>query len=1262
MAFPSRYRDPEPFPLDFTQGFGTQAKQQGVYLHWHLPAALGRGRADLSAGRAAPLWYPPVPNRWLVLRHFRPDGTPAGAAPQTTGWLVYSDYCSDRNKAKGGGTSRVAKDRWMGRSVSLDGTVWSEQTGPWCSPLTALGPGLPSFAAFQPYCEDVFSFHDPLTDSGGTPAALGRGNLGYLLAGWHTAPADDPLDTHQVDRLLDFFGDPRTTAEERARHALNRLGWHLADPPPLTGGERSVYAGTVLGLFWDKDADRPPRSRKPDGHQDVKLAVGHDMADAMAALVRDSLPAPGLGDATAGRPDGDATADHPDADVTAGHPDNTATVPFHAFHTGHLSTLDRAVDEHHEAELLRAATHENWFAPTPRGTRWKVTRVQDASPPRLDEAPSPERDEDLVTRLAGLNTAQHALDVQQCVITSLLRHTAELWWLHGLYAEARDKPVFDDARCAEAIDPERSGPAQDLRAAVATAAGLRGAVDRARVAVEAVLPKGYTLTGGAAAPFHEPADPTLLIRGAGTPLSDSLGKNAALPCRAPLALLTTASVRAQGSSPGFTATAPAPPPLPPQWDKATDGLPEPVRSALKGLAGELYVLHAIVHHLQQTDEARLKRGTRLSDSDRVASPPKERWPVTDVVWEQPWRPLTLAWQAECHTLPFDGPGPVWDFDGSRRHLHGVTAATGHFQFQGRSLISAVPVTTLQRRIDAHLDTYPDRPGPDFEEFRRLAGTWNLASQRLTGLRAALARRCPASTTAGPPAWLAPLPPTAPDPGSGAYQPVPAVHFRLRRLNIVDSFGRGVLVVDEGNEHNYRTHRADSVTPDHPVLGQERDAYRYVELGPRLGLPAALCLTPLSRTATTTGLDKVVDTDSDPYLTQDTPVAGWLVVRRTGTGQHPSAHWALAVYGPEGRALGEVRRLAGPAADGSRDAVTWLPLPDSPCPTPRSLREAAFAATHPALAGFLAALVDEDPDAIAAGTAPGTDRPARLDDLASSVDTALMATAHHAGTAAIGAGLAAGRALALVRLRLHLELDGTPLTDPHWNSVFDSIDTTDPHYRDRRWPVRLGTGGDRTDGLVGYYTGPADRPGDTDYATFHAVHSPHSPAGHYTTPILDGSDLAVPARPAATTVDPHDAAYFTALLDPRVSLSAHTDIQPVLRWSLPPATVEEHLARLTLAVPLGPVLARTLPASTGPTTVPGPPRLTLPTPDATGDWGFATPARPTPDVPDPNGWDHYALAAGTFEARLEPATPDARSGYLTLGSRPAPPPEQPETDR
>jgi hypothetical protein len=84
------YADPAPPPFACDPSdFAAQPGSQGVYLSWTLPKALRHGRQQTGS---AAIEYPFVPNRWLVVRLYRPAGSVGSAvAPQCTAWVVQSD-------------------------------------------------------------------------------------------------------------------------------------------------------------------------------------------------------------------------------------------------------------------------------------------------------------------------------------------------------------------------------------------------------------------------------------------------------------------------------------------------------------------------------------------------------------------------------------------------------------------------------------------------------------------------------------------------------------------------------------------------------------------------------------------------------------------------------------------------------------------------------------------------------------------------------------------------------------------------------------------------------------------------------------------------------------------------------------------------------------------------------------------------------------------------------------------------------------------
>lgn len=227
--------------------------EPGVHLHWKLPAALTHGVQ--SAGGVVE--FPPVPNRWLVLR-VAADDAPAG---WTRAWVVQSDAMgSDARNATivrdPGGAYLATR---IGRADLYDAY---RENPPAAEPLTAIGAGDPMFAAFYPGCRDVFGFHDVLQ-------GIDEGTFLYLVAGWYARREDDPLGsdggrTEHVERREDLEAQWFSPA--------------VAEASPT----RTVCHGTLHGVAWRRGDDG---SAAMPGGATYRVAVGNTAVEALSALV-----------------------------------------------------------------------------------------------------------------------------------------------------------------------------------------------------------------------------------------------------------------------------------------------------------------------------------------------------------------------------------------------------------------------------------------------------------------------------------------------------------------------------------------------------------------------------------------------------------------------------------------------------------------------------------------------------------------------------------------------------------------------------------------------------------------------------------------------------------------------------------------------------------------------------------------------------------------------------------------------------------------
>jgi hypothetical protein len=221
--------NPGPEVVDGPEPLGpSTTRPGGVHLQWALPDALLRGRLQDPRGRAGGgLELAALPDRWAVLRLIAPQ---QGATAHVRGWLL--------DAAAG-----VARDL----STAADGPVLplgparalapAELTGTAGGSLTWTGAYDASFGRF--------AWHDPLDDvdadptlGGALPGGPAAGAATYVVVGWWSVPALDPLD------------DVRTAGGLAER--TEALGWrvvHGADgePPETARLGRLADLGVPVG-------------------------------------------------------------------------------------------------------------------------------------------------------------------------------------------------------------------------------------------------------------------------------------------------------------------------------------------------------------------------------------------------------------------------------------------------------------------------------------------------------------------------------------------------------------------------------------------------------------------------------------------------------------------------------------------------------------------------------------------------------------------------------------------------------------------------------------------------------------------------------------------------------------------------------------------------------------------------------------------------------------------------------------------------------
>lgn len=191
------------------------ARSAGVYLHWALPDALTQGVANVPT--------PPPPNTTSTTTNTQDQSTNDGstvtfpAAPDR--WLILRMYPTVNSvlRDQAGQAGLRAVRGWVLRAGDkspqpIDLKNFSE--GPPSddainNPLTVIGTGDVAWSAYYDNCVNRLAFYDDLSD-------VPEGPVSYLVCGWYSNPAQDPLGSHDVQSLTDF------------NSKMMQLGWQLA--------------------------------------------------------------------------------------------------------------------------------------------------------------------------------------------------------------------------------------------------------------------------------------------------------------------------------------------------------------------------------------------------------------------------------------------------------------------------------------------------------------------------------------------------------------------------------------------------------------------------------------------------------------------------------------------------------------------------------------------------------------------------------------------------------------------------------------------------------------------------------------------------------------------------------------------------------------------------------------------------------------------------------------------------------------------------
>jgi hypothetical protein len=179
-------------------------RPSGVHLHWAPPDALLRGSLG-DHGDTNRLQLPPLPDRWLVVRLVVPKGATQAVA---AGTIVEADTAKAIPLATYPAGAAAAPQ--AGRTVAAED-------------LTASVGGSLNWVGVYDAVLNRLAFFDPLADLAAiAPNGVEGDQISYLVAGWWSTPALDPLD--------------RATTSTSLQSRLHELGWALTDD--VEGGDQ----------------------------------------------------------------------------------------------------------------------------------------------------------------------------------------------------------------------------------------------------------------------------------------------------------------------------------------------------------------------------------------------------------------------------------------------------------------------------------------------------------------------------------------------------------------------------------------------------------------------------------------------------------------------------------------------------------------------------------------------------------------------------------------------------------------------------------------------------------------------------------------------------------------------------------------------------------------------------------------------------------------------------------------------------------------
>ncbi|MDX1413781.1 MAG: hypothetical protein R3293_06290 [Candidatus Promineifilaceae bacterium] len=741
-----------------------EQKDPGIYVHWVLPPGM-RSVYRQTAGKQD--FFPPLPDRWLVVRFQRPQKSTMTTQANVVAWLIESDVSTGATGSAvlAPAGPKTSDDNYL--QAAAMGKVTKFVPGQTPTPakanklvtLTAAGSqymGSATFSALVADNRNMLSFHDDLSDRQGSHAGL---IFSYFVMGWYRPQptGNEPLrfvHTHHVrpnlkageniaqkvavlealQWQLDDLKLPVTFGHERAPEkqeeaafdkAEKALPQDLLDRRTVFHGvvahinyfDETNYAGPVLGYPGAPLAHGGKQMPRPT----LNVSLGNNTADALVALVARN----------------------------AAEADSAASQEMWKALEAVLYNQPRTLLDTWKEAPREQLVHKSWYSPLDAGIRWRMRAGErDAGSLLLtgknDQAikqPRPEDIEPFYNQLEALNATIAQANQTARAIAAMQVDFYQRWWL-----------LVQRANSGAAAKPTPGDLEQMLQALTKELNTLNGKLSQQKNQAQAALKKlntavqkvGLELVEENASRFWQPADPVIVIQNAGN--LDKHDFPSPLICRSKLPNIKEINLNTNNGSAGITPAAN----LKPIIKSISAGAGDPTLGALLQEAGLVeQFFHALatgsfpddgVDHDESTWQQRIAAFKDLfNESDETAEQAQQSAPIKlqaqiqttsslayapgldyyarlGSLWlKQPWSPLFLDWQITWYPDSRSGFPTGWTLDTSAMDYRPASGQSGTGKgivLRGRSLMAPQmgrvftdPIEKLRALLkgDAHFD-------------------------------------------------------------------------------------------------------------------------------------------------------------------------------------------------------------------------------------------------------------------------------------------------------------------------------------------------------------------------------------------------------------------------------------------------------------------------------------------------------------------------------------------------------------------------------